>query len=74
MAITENKSPDTSSDTPASMEKGNVGGRTASVGDGTVPYNLREADFMTRNGLNMKSFQRRELVDHLRMQRLTNNR
>ena len=52
---------ETGSDSPASMEKGSTG-RTASVGDGTVPVNLREADFMTRNGLNMKSFQRRTFI------------
>jgi hypothetical protein len=57
MATMENKTPETSSDTPASMEKGNVG-RTPSVGV-DVPWNLREDDFMTRNGLNLKSFQRR---------------
>jgi hypothetical protein len=57
MATMENKTPETSSDSPASMEKGNVG-RTPSVGV-DVPWNLREDDFMTRNGLNLKSFQRR---------------
>ncbi|KAL0937301.1 amino-acid permease inda1 [Colletotrichum truncatum] len=29
-------------------------------GDGHVPENFREDDFMTRNGLNLKSFQRRD--------------
>ncbi|TDZ30771.1 Amino-acid permease inda1 [Colletotrichum spinosum] len=29
-------------------------------GDGHVQENLRESDFMTRNGLNLKSFQRRD--------------
>lgn len=57
--IQDNKTPDTSSDTPASLEKGTAGPRRPSVGDGTVPENLREQDFRTRNGLNMKSFERR---------------
>ncbi|OLN96418.1 Amino-acid permease inda1-like protein 1 [Colletotrichum chlorophyti] len=30
------------------------------LGDGHAPANLRETDFMTRNGLNLKSFQRRD--------------
>jgi amino acid transporter len=45
---------------PSLAEKGHAGGRTHSVGDGTVPANLREEDFLTRNGLNLKSFQRRD--------------
>ena len=28
-------------------------------GDGVVPENLREKDFLTRNGLNLSSFKRR---------------
>ena len=28
-------------------------------GDGTIPENLRERDFATRNGLNLRSFTRR---------------
>lgn len=59
MQDTKTPSPDTSSDPPNSMEKGH-GDRRPSVGDGHVPANMREEDFMTRNGLNMKSFQRRE--------------
>lgn len=46
-------------DTPPSLEKGSAD-RRHSVGDGYVPENLREDDFMTRNGLNLKSFQRRD--------------
>ncbi|OHE99405.1 amino acid permease [Colletotrichum orchidophilum] len=30
------------------------------AGDGHIPENFREDDFMTRNGLNLKSFQRRD--------------
>ncbi len=31
-------------------------------GDGYVPEDFREQDFLTRNGLNLKSFQRREFA------------
>jgi amino acid transporter len=61
MAIADDVTP-----TPTEFEKGSGGlekghdDRSHSVGDGTVPYNLREEDFMTRNGLNLKSFQRRD--------------
>lgn len=48
------------SQSPTDSEKGGV--RRPSVGDGTVPMNLREQDFLTRNGLNLKSFQRRKLL------------
>lgn len=44
---------------PSESEKGGVG-RRPSAGDGHVPNNFREQDFMTRNGLNLKSFQRRK--------------
>lgn len=44
---------------PSDSEKGHE--RRPSAGDGSVPQNFREQDFMTRNGLNLKSFQRREL-------------
>lgn len=54
----------TGADTPPSLEKG-TGARRHSVGDGFVPENLREADFRTRNGLNLKSFQRRTYPPHL---------
>lgn len=47
-------------DAPSLTEKGHAGGRTHSVGDGHVPVNLREEDFLTRNGLNLRSFQRRD--------------
>lgn len=50
------------SQSPTDSEKGAV--RRASAGDGTVPTNLREQDFLTRNGLNLKSFQRRKLLHH----------
>lgn len=60
--VQENRTPDTGSDSPASLEKG--GERRHSVGDGVVPHNLREDDFRTRNGLNMKSFQRRVYSQH----------
>lgn len=49
----------TISNSPTDSEKGPV--RRPSAGDGTVPINMREEDFLTRNGLNLKSFQRREL-------------
>ncbi|KAK0371577.1 amino acid permease, partial [Colletotrichum limetticola] len=35
-------------------------GARHTAGDGHVPENFREDDFMTRNGLNLKSFQRRD--------------
>lgn len=44
---------------PSESEKGGVE-RRPSAGDGTIPANFREQDFMTRNGLNLKSFQRRK--------------
>lgn len=44
---------------PSESEKGGVD-RRPSAGDGTIPSNFREQDFMTRNGLNLKSFQRRK--------------
>ena len=47
------------SHSPTDSEKGAV--RRPSAGDGSVPRNFREQDFLTRNGLNAKSFQRREL-------------
>ena len=31
------------------------------AGDGVVPKDFREQDFMTRNGLNLNSFRRRKL-------------
>lgn len=37
-------------------------GARHTAGDGHVPENFREDDFMTRNGLNLKSFQRRECI------------
>lgn len=46
-------------DTPPSLEKGSAERRASVPGDGYVPENLREEDFRTRNGLNLKSFQRR---------------
>jgi hypothetical protein len=45
-------------DSPQDSEKG-VPLRNASVSSGSYP---READFATRNGLNLKSFQRRTLL------------
>jgi hypothetical protein len=44
---------------PSESEKGGAI-RHASAGDGNVPTNFREQDFLTRNGLNLKSFQRRK--------------
>lgn len=46
------------SHSPTDSEKGAV--RRPSAGDGSVPRNFREQDFLTRNGLNAKSFQRRD--------------
>ncbi|KAK1712658.1 amino acid permease [Colletotrichum lupini] len=44
-----------------SKEDAQVGvGARHTAGDGHVPDNFREDDFMTRNGLNLKSFQRRD--------------
>ncbi|ETN36821.1 uncharacterized protein HMPREF1541_07808 [Cyphellophora europaea CBS 101466] len=45
---------------PSDSEKGAVRRPSAQPGDGTVPQNFREQDFLTRNGLNLKSFQRRD--------------
>jgi hypothetical protein len=48
---------------PQDSEKGpEVAPRRASVGGTDLDLSTgRESDFMTRNGLNLKSFQRREL-------------
>ena len=63
--INDTKEPVTATgvDTPPSLEKG---ARRHSVGDGYVPANLREADFRTRNGLNLESFKRRMYLPHPR--------
>jgi amino acid transporter len=48
---------------PSFNEKGTDGlekGTAASIGHGTAPAFKREDDFRTRNGLNLKSFQRRD--------------
>jgi hypothetical protein len=59
----EGKETHVSSNSPVDSEKGT--GRRASVEQridaGAVSANLREEDFLTRNGLNFKSFQRRKL-------------
>jgi len=57
--ITDKNAQESASDTPPSLEKGTAD-RRPSAGDGYVPANLREEDFRTRNGLNLKSFQRRD--------------
>jgi hypothetical protein len=58
----EGKETHVSSNSPVDSEKGPR--RRASVeqriDDGAVAANLREEDFLTRNGLNLKSFQRRK--------------
>ena len=43
-------------------EKGHIAAEPghAVAGENGVPANLREDDFMTRNGLNLRSFQRRK--------------
>ena len=64
--ITDKNAQESASDTPPSLEKGTAD-RRPSAGDGYVPANLREEDFRTRNGLNLKSFQRR--VYNLALQR-----
>lgn len=46
----------------ADMEKTSSGRPYA--GDGYVPDDFREQDFMTRNGLNWRSFTRRESLPH----------
>uniref|UniRef100_L2FVT7 Amino-acid permease inda1 n=1 Tax=Colletotrichum fructicola (strain Nara gc5) TaxID=1213859 RepID=L2FVT7_COLFN len=43
---------------PYDSEKGTT--TKAATGTGHVPENFREDDFLTRNGLNLKSFQRRD--------------
>jgi hypothetical protein len=46
---------------PSDEEKPPLGQtRRPSAGEGGIPVNFREEDFLTRNGLNLKSFQRRE--------------
>lgn len=46
---------------PSDEEKPPLGdpARRPSAGENGVPINFREEDFLTRNGLNLKSFQRR---------------
>jgi hypothetical protein len=45
-------------------EKG-VGQTARRAGHDGVPENFREQDFMTRNGLNLRSFQKRKCDPHL---------
>ena len=45
-------------------EKG-VGQTSRRAGHDGVPENFREHDFMTRNGLNLRSFQKRKCDPHL---------
>jgi amino acid transporter len=57
MAAVEPKGYPTAQESPHDSEKGV---RVASPGHGDVPEDFRESDFRTRNGLNLKSFQRRD--------------
>jgi amino acid transporter len=58
MAAVEPKGYPTAQESPHDSEKGV---HVASPGHGDVPEDFRESDFRTRNGLNLKSFQRRTL-------------
>ena len=54
----EHHTVDTAGSPHTDSEKGPA--RRPSAGHDGVPQNFREEDFMTRNGLNLRSFQRRE--------------
>lgn len=45
---------------PTDSEKVVSALRHPSAGDGNIPQDFREQDFLTRNGLNLRSFQRRK--------------
>ncbi|ETI27041.1 hypothetical protein G647_10140 [Cladophialophora carrionii CBS 160.54] len=57
MASVEPKGYPATQESPHDSEKGV---HVASPGHGDVPANFRESDFLTRNGLNAKSFRRRD--------------